>query len=81
MFLIRRTASGILVPVLMFAFEPDSSLKLMNLIKYFVQHALADNPGDTRVMICRYKPAVRALTDKLLPGKKGERVLTFERIV
>ena len=79
MFLVKRTVSGILIPVLMFAFEPDAGVKLMMLLRYFVQTAEDIMPGDTRVLLCRFNENVRVLTDKLLPGKKGAEVLYFER--
>ncbi len=79
MFLVRRTASGILVPVLMYAFEPDGPVKLMMLLRYFVQTAEKTLPGDTKVMICRYSEAVKALSTKLFPDKKGDNVLVFNK--
>ena len=79
MFLVKKTTTGVIVPVLMFAFEPDAAVKLMMLLRFFVQNAEMTENGDTRVVICRYNKKIRALTDKLLPGKKGDTVYFCER--
>lgn len=79
MFLIRRTPSGILFPVLFFAYGPDSRMHLLHMLRYATRQALELYPGKTRVMISRRTDAIRALTAKLLPGRSGKEIFYGSR--
>lgn len=71
LFLVRRTPSGILIPVLLFAFGPDSQKNLLYMLRYSLQQALQLYPPETNVRISRKNTSTRALTDKLLPNLSG----------
>ena len=68
LFLIRRTPSGLLIPVLIFSFGPEFQKNLLYMIRYSTAQALNLYPPETMVKICRKNPATRALTNKLLPN-------------
>ena len=67
LFLIRRTPSGVLIPVLFFAYGPESKKHLLIMIHYAAQQALRLYPPETPVRISRKNPSTRTLMDKLLP--------------
>ncbi len=71
LFLVHRTTSGILVPVLMFASEPDGNKNVLFLMRFALLAALEKYPPETKVLLRRHNKYVRALTNKLFPGKKG----------
>ena len=79
LFLIRRNPSGVLIPVLFFAYGPEYQKNLIYMMRYSVQQALALYPPDTVVKIKRSSAAARALTGKLLPGRSGMEIFFGER--
>ncbi len=79
LFLIRRTPSGILIPVLFFAYGPESKKDLLYMMRYSLNKALQVYPPETVVRIYRRKPSVKAITDNLLPNKQGYDIFCGER--
>ena len=79
LFLIRRTPSGILIPVLFFAYGPESKKDLLYMMRYSLNKALQVYPPETVVRIYRRKPSVKAITDNLLPNKQGYEIFCGER--
>lgn len=77
--LVRKTSSGILIPVLFFAMEPDPSASLLKLMRHFAMAASDLYPPETKVRIARFSSSTRALTTKLWPDKKGTPVYIFYR--
>lgn len=74
LFLVRKSPSGMLVPVLYFAYGPESRMHLLHMLRFTAQKALELYPGNTKVMILRRSDAIKALAGKLLPGKSGEEI-------
>lgn len=79
LFLIRRTPSGVLIPVLFFAYGPESRTDLLYMMRYSLLQALRIYPPETIVKISRKSDAARALTGKILPGKLGADIYYGER--
>lgn len=79
-FLIHRTPSGILMPVLFTAIGPDSRPDLLNMLSYSIKAAVENYPADTKIAIRRHAEYVNALVSYLLPGRKGETVWTGSRM-
>ena len=76
LFLIRRTPSGILIPVLYFAYGSDSKKYLLYMLQYAIQTALQCYPPETPVMILRRTSSIKALSANLFPGHKGDEVFS-----
>ena len=74
LFLLRRTPSGTLIPVLLFAYGPEFQKNLMYMIRYSVQAAEQHYPPETTIQIDRKNAVTKGLTDQLLPGKTGEEI-------
>ena len=74
--LIHRLASGALRPELFYVAAPAGSRELLDMIRYVIYRAADQLDGETPVVIPRSSMAIRALTDKLLPGLQGKPVLT-----
>ncbi len=79
LFLIHKMPSGVIMPVLIFASEPDSSKNVLYLLRCSIRAALTKYPPDTKILLRRHDNKVRALTDKLFPGKVGDRVIAGEK--
>ncbi len=79
LFLIHKTPSGILKPVLFTAIGPDSSKDLLDMLRYSVAAAIKDYPPDTKIVIRRHDESVYSITSFLLPDRKGETVWAGER--
>ncbi|MBQ9505355.1 MAG: hypothetical protein IJU93_10160 [Lachnospiraceae bacterium] len=79
LFLIRRTPSGILIPVLFFAYGPESKKDLLYMMRYSLNKALQVYPPETVVRIYRRKTSVKAITDNLLPNRPGAEIFYGER--
>ncbi len=79
LFLIRRTPSGVLIPVLFFAYGPEYRKNLGYMLSYSIQMALRIYPPETVVRISRKSPATRALTEKLIPGRIGSEIFCGSR--
>lgn len=78
--LVHACPSGILVPILFFAVGADSRMNLIEMMRFSIGKAAEIYPGDTVIRIHRRNDAVRALSKKLFPDKKGVTVVTGERI-
>ena len=78
-FLIHRTPSGILMPVLLTATGPDSRKDLLNMLCYSINAALNTCPPGTKILIRRHAEYVYSLVSFLLPGRKGETVWAGSR--
>ncbi len=78
-FLIHRTASGVLVPVLLFASGVNAGKDILNLLRFSVNAAAENYPPDTKVLICRHDKKTEELAAYLFPGKKGMKVYCGER--
>ena len=74
LFLIRKTPSGLLIPVLLFAYGPECKKDLLYMLRYSLQQALQKYPPETIVRISRKNTPTKALTDKLLPAMSGEEI-------
>jgi hypothetical protein len=79
-FLIHRTPSGILMPVLFTAIGPDSRMDLLNMLCYSINAVEELYPADTNIVIRRHAAYVNSLVSYLLPGRKGEIVWTGSRM-
>ena len=79
LFLIRRTPSGTLMPLLYFAYGPESKKNLIYMLQYSIQQALSLYPPETVIRITRNSAATRALTGKLLPGRSGAEIFCGNR--
>ncbi len=78
--LVHQLGSGVLRPELFFAVEPDSSLHLLEMLRFSIR-AAADNYGpDEQVQIKRANEAIKKISAKLFPGKRGEQVVRGEKI-
>ena len=73
--LIHRLPSGALRPEMFYVIEPALKRNLLDMIRYVIFQAQEQLGGDTPVVIPRYREATRALTEKLLPGLRGDTVL------
>lgn len=73
--LIHRLPSGALRPEMFYVIEPADRRNLLDMIRYVIFQAREQLGGDTPVVIPRYREVTRALTDKLLPGLRGDTVL------
>ncbi|MCR5402483.1 MAG: hypothetical protein K6E91_01510 [Butyrivibrio sp.] len=74
LFLIRRTPSGKLIPVLYFAYGPESRTHLTHMLRYTTRQALERYPYKTKVMIQRKNDDIRTLVGKLMPGRSGDEI-------
>ncbi len=79
LFLIRRTLSGMLIPVLFCAYGAESQKNLLNMMKYSAKKAVELYQPEDTVVIMRMKQHIRALTDRLFPDIAGDEVFTGAR--
>ena len=79
-FLIHKTPSGILMPVLLTATGPDSKLDLLNMLCYTINATITLCPPDTKIVIRRHAEYVTSMVSYLLPGRKGETVWAGNRM-
>ncbi len=77
--LVHKTESGVLVVELLFAFSIDATKDLVELIKFAVLAAVEKYPPETKVLLRRHNDLVRALVEKLFPGRTGEKAIQGER--
>lgn len=73
--LIHRLPSGAIRPEVFYIIPPAVNHNLLDMIRYVIFRAQDQLEGDTPVIIPRYSNDIRALTDKLLPGLRGDTVL------
>ena len=78
-FMIHRTTTGILVPVLLYASGANSRKDLLRMIVFAIKKSGIKYPPGTLVMIRRHTDETKALSDSLFPGMKGREVLYGER--
>ncbi len=81
MLLVKKIRSSNVVPLLFSALPPDQNKNLLKLMSFFAYKIITEYPDDTGVMICRYNDSIKALSNKLFPGIKGNQVNTFSRNV
>ena len=74
LFLVRRTPSGVLIPVLFFACGPESNKNLLHMLRYSLKQAIQRYPPETVVRIHRRSTSIKALTDNILPGRAGKEI-------
>ncbi len=72
LFLIRKTASGIMEPVLLEASGPDSERHLAWMIAYAIKKGQELYPPETTIRIRRSRKEITALVGKLFPKVKGK---------
>ena len=77
--LVHKFPSGLLMPVLLYASGPNAKMDLLNLIRFAIRSAAAEYGPDTKILIRRHNQAVKALSDKLFPDKKGKMALFGKR--
>ena len=77
--LVHRYPSGLLMPVFFYSAGADSRYNLLEMMRFAVHSASEEYPEDTPVLIRRRNESVRALTEKLFPGKQGKEVMKGER--
>ena len=77
--MVHKTESGVLVVELLFAFSIDATKDLVELIKFAVRAAVEKYPPETKVLLRRHNDLVRALVEKLFPGRTGEKAIQGER--
>ncbi len=78
-FLIHRTPSGVLMPVLLTAVGPDSRMDLLNMLCFSINAAINTCPAGTKILIRRHEEHITSLVSYLLPGRKGETVCAGNR--
>ena len=76
--LVHKFPSGILRPVLYCATGPDSVKDLAYMMIYSIGRAAEKHP-DSKVLIRRRNDKVKAMVNKLFPGKKGEPAMSGKR--
>ena len=79
-FLVRATPSGVLMPVLLYAYGPDYVKNLALMIAHSVKAAEKKYPPDTEIVIYRRKKPSAALLQKLMPSAKGGSAFFGERM-
>ena len=77
--LVHRTASGILMPLLFYCGGRDRKKNLFFMMRYTLSAAEKKYPGETRIVLRRHNQAIKALTDYIFPGVKGNMVMVAER--
>ncbi len=79
MFLVRATPSGVLMPMLYYAYGPDYVKNLVYMLCMSLEKAGQKYPPETQVVVCRIKKASRDIMAKLLPQAKGDEVFCGSR--
>ncbi len=79
-FFIRTTPSGVIVPVLLYAYGPDYIKNLALMIAHSVKEAEKRYPPDTEIVIHRTRKASAELIKKLMPRIKGMEAFFGERM-
>ena len=78
-FLIRKTPSGELHPMLYTAFGPDFLKNLGFMLIHALNYVTENYPPETPIVINRHNKEVLALTQKLLSGYKGVSIFSGTR--
>lgn len=79
-FFVRTTPSGIIMPVLLYAYGPDYVKNLALMIANSIREAEKRYPPETEIVIRRRKRASAALVKKLMPSLKGVPAFFGERM-
>ncbi len=79
LFLIRKTPSGVLIPVLLFAYGPEYQKNVGLMLQYSAQQAIKLYPPETIIQIPRKNAETRSLTDKLLANYSGTEIFFGSR--
>lgn len=79
MFLLHRTPSGLLTPVLLFSTGHISRMTVLHMLRFAIKTASKKYPTDTLIRINKYKERTRRIMDALFPENKGDIVLTGVR--
>lgn len=79
-FLVRKTPSGVIIPVMLYATGTDYVKNLALMIAQSINVAAKNYPPDTEVVIHRSKKASAALIKKLIPAIKGNAAFFGERV-
>lgn len=77
--LVHRLPSGAYRPEVFYITEPAVTQNLLDMIRYVIFRVQDELSGDTQIIIPRSSETIRALTDKLLPGLKGDTVLAASK--
>ncbi len=80
MFFVRTTPSGVIVPVLLYAYGPDYVKNLALMIANSIKEAEKKFLPETEIVIYRRKKASAALLKKLIPSIKGNPAFFGERM-
>jgi len=80
LFLVRKTPSGVLIPVLYSAYGAEYKENMLYMLVHSLKKAFEYYPPETPVMILRQNPAIRTLTDKLIPGVTGKETFSGSRM-
>jgi hypothetical protein len=79
MLLMHQLPSEQLMVDLLFSSGGDAQLDILSMVTHSIQAAVAKYPKKTPVILKRHNAVVKAISDRLFPGKKGETVLYCER--
>ena len=79
MLLMHQLPSEQLMVDLLFSSGGDAQLDILRMVTHSIQAAVAKYPKKTPVILKRHNAVVKAISDRLFPGKKGETVLYCER--
>ena len=77
--LVHETASGVLVVEFLFANSVEGNKDVLEMVRFSIRAAARKFPPETKVLLRRHNPSVKALVDKLFPGKKGAAAISGER--
>ena len=78
-FLVHKTTTGTLIPVLLYAGGANSRKDLLGMLISAIKGAGEKYPPETPVMIRRHSLETKALSANLFPGMKGREILYGER--
>ncbi|MCR5097749.1 MAG: hypothetical protein K6B14_02235 [Lachnospiraceae bacterium] len=79
-FFVRTTPSGVIIPVLLYAYGADYIKNIALMIANSVKEAEKKYPPETEIVIHRSRKASAELIKRLLPGVKGKPAFFGERM-
>ncbi|MBR1875661.1 MAG: hypothetical protein IJ805_00975 [Lachnospiraceae bacterium] len=79
-FLLHLNPLGELVPMMLCAVGDDIKMEVVNMLRVSYKACVEKYSKDTVIKVIRHDDAVRMLTDRLFPEKKGREVLIGERM-
>ena len=77
--LVHQLGSGIHIPELFFATEPDASINLLSMLRFSIDAAVNTLDLHEMIQIKRVDDAIMQLSAKLFPAKKGNTVFCGEK--